>query len=296
MSEEKLDQILAVSKTTAKDIKVIKDKLSALEKGESLLRLENKKTKIEMENIRYEIKYHNVIFHGVKEIENDRDELEEIVIDDVINRMMKVNLNLDDIDLAKRLGPKRNEKIRPILVRFMRQKHRDNVIRNRGKLQGTPMYVTEDLPEQMREKEKSLVPTMKEQRQEGKYAVLRRGKLYVEGIEFFEGMPDEMKKLIEERAAKRNLTKSNLKINRQKSEHSEEDEDNKQEEENDATERQREYGAREKKNKERANTRNNAPVYKQSERLRKLNESKQKTILDSFPVNRGGSSSNKHKS
>ena len=53
MDNAKLDQILALMtkaandvKTTADDVKEIKQKLGQLEKGESLLRIENKKLKL----------------------------------------------------------------------------------------------------------------------------------------------------------------------------------------------------------------------------------------------------------
>ena len=73
---------------------------------------------------------------------------------DVINKKMEMTPPLETVDIERshRLGKKRDDRDRPIIVRFGSDRLRDQVIRSRSKLKTSadrrdakPIYVNEDL-------------------------------------------------------------------------------------------------------------------------------------------------------
>ena len=96
----------------------------------------------------------NLKISGLSESEGD--ETAEMTTEKVIVKLNNVigNLNLrrEDIDIAHRLGPKRNRRwgqetvpARRVIIRFNSRIKRDNILRNRKLFKGTDIFVNEDL-------------------------------------------------------------------------------------------------------------------------------------------------------
>ena len=83
------------------------------------------------------------------------------------------------LDEAHRIGKRQDDRPRAVLVRFSRRTDRDAVIRNGKMLEGSRIYVTEDLcPESMQIK-KAQLPMLKQAKQEGKIAYFAGTKLVI---------------------------------------------------------------------------------------------------------------------
>lgn len=91
------------------------------------------------------------------------------------------------IDRAHRIGNRVPNKIRPIVVKFVLTEHKDLVksALNNVDLKAAPFNgefrVTDQLPQEVREKRKTLIPKMLEERKKGNKATLVRDKLFVNG-------------------------------------------------------------------------------------------------------------------
>nr|XP_022921052.1 uncharacterized protein LOC111429387 [Onthophagus taurus] len=79
---------------------------------------------------------------GVSETDNEN--TEQVVLD-IINKKMNLALLPDSIDRCHRVGPKRNGKNRPIIMKFISHKTKDRVFYHKKLLRGTQFIIREDL-------------------------------------------------------------------------------------------------------------------------------------------------------
>lgn len=136
----------------------------------------------------------NVILNGIEETEKNRKELENLVLK-FLNENLKTNTTISEIDNIFRLGNNQAGRNRPIIIKFLAQRKAAEVLSNRKHLKYTQFYICEDLPKKVIEERKKLMPTLKKCKQEGKRAIFKYNKLFVDGQEI-------------------NLAKSHLKRNR----------------------------------------------------------------------------------
>ena len=96
----------------------------------------------------------NLKISGLPESEGDEtaEMTTGIVIDKLNNVIGNLNLRREDIDIAHRLGPKRNRRwgqetapARRVIIKFNSRIKRDNILRNRKLFKGTDIFVNEDL-------------------------------------------------------------------------------------------------------------------------------------------------------
>lgn len=118
----------------------------------------------------------NLILFGLEERKQNYWELEEVVIG--ILRKLVPGLSENDIDFIYRIG-KKNEKVRPIKIGVMALRKKLQILQNKKILKGTKLYIEEDLPMEIRTKNKSLIPAMLEARREDKIAYIKNGELVV---------------------------------------------------------------------------------------------------------------------
>ena len=106
---------------------------------------------------------------------------------------------------------------------------------NRNELQGTKIYLDDDLMKETREKDKALKPMMTEEREQEFHAVIRLGKLYVEGVEYDEETAKVMERFINDKMKRREkkwkATKAKSKANekqkpREEKQHHEREQEN----------------------------------------------------------------------
>jgi len=96
-------------------------------------------------------------------------------------------LNIQDtkanirIDRSHRIGKYKSDKIRPIVVKFLDSDSK-NIVKHslkKANLKGTDFNVSEQYPQEIRDRRKELIPVMIQARKDGKKAVLVRDKLYI---------------------------------------------------------------------------------------------------------------------
>ncbi len=125
-------------------------KVKGLEKSYNELKLSNELLCLEIDNL----EQYGLIFHGVKEQEGAaiRSQIENT--DAIVVSIMKENLGLEiteaDLDRSHRLGRKvpnvqSRLKPRPIIVKFLSHNIRSQVYRNKRKLKGTSLGISESL-------------------------------------------------------------------------------------------------------------------------------------------------------
>lgn len=125
-----------------------------------------------------QIRYRNIIFFGVEEGEKSYEELENKMLS-IITTNMKVICNKSEIELAKRIGKRLENKVRPIVVTLTTYGKKVSILRNKSYLKSLNIYLKEDYPHQVLEKRKELQSQLKQARSEGKTAYLRQDRLVV---------------------------------------------------------------------------------------------------------------------
>ena len=84
-----------------------------------------------------------LLIHGLPESKNEN--TDELVID-TIKEKMGEEIKKNEIDRSHRLGaPKNNGKSRPIIIKFVRYNTRCRIFKNKKKLKGKSISVTESL-------------------------------------------------------------------------------------------------------------------------------------------------------
>lgn len=139
---------------------------------------------IDYQNIRIswlerEVRKRNLIFHGINEEPNENFLILEEVLINCINNTLKVNCKIEVVDFIRRIGMRKENKPRPIVVGFISWRIKNLIFRNKNKLQGTNVFITEDFPKQVLQIRRELHPKLIEARKEGKYAIIRYDKLII---------------------------------------------------------------------------------------------------------------------
>lgn len=143
---------------------------------------ENKYLKNEVQKLNDKARYlenkgkkNNLILHGIKEIENNRQELFNLIKD--IMKGLNVDINSYEINNYYRLGKKHDEgKVRPILISFTSFLKKLEILKNKMKMP-KHAYITEDFSKETIELRKNLQEQLKQEKQNGKDAFIRNNKI-----------------------------------------------------------------------------------------------------------------------
>lgn len=82
----------------------------------------------------------------------------------------------------------KNEKVRPILISFVNNWKKSDIMKNKHKLKNN-VFASEDYPKEILNKRKELLPKLIEERKKGNYAVINYDKLIIK-----EGRPANEKR------------------------------------------------------------------------------------------------------
>ena len=83
-----------------------------------------------------------LLIHGVKK--KARENTDELALD-VFNNSLEINTTVNDICRSHRISKKRPDKTRPIIVKFLSYRSRQQVFANKRKLKGSSVSVSESL-------------------------------------------------------------------------------------------------------------------------------------------------------
>ncbi|KAJ4437472.1 hypothetical protein ANN_17616 [Periplaneta americana] len=147
------------------------------EKIEELI-VQNNKLKKKMSDYDLKMRKNNLIIFGVEERgrEKEMDTFEKVR--DLCEMIFNIELREEHVDHAYRLG---NGSKRPILLSFRNTKIREAILNNLGRLCGSGVRVEKDMPFELRNRRKQLLPYMKAARAKGHFAKMYEDKLKVNG-------------------------------------------------------------------------------------------------------------------
>ena len=148
----------------------------------------------EMASLRKQLQYmetyqrrENLRFYGIPEQSEGKENSREVLVD-----FFKNNLGIDDaesIELQRvhRIGKYDSEQTKPrqMIARFLRYPEREEVFSKAGRLKGTGLGISADLPKSIVEARKKLINKFKAAKKDGKTAFFSRAepdKLYIDGV------------------------------------------------------------------------------------------------------------------
>lgn len=139
-----------------------------------------KKTNVELNNrvsnMERQLRSKNVIIHGLPE--NDGAKLHTAIIM-FLSATLGVLIREENIEYVGRLGPKINNKIRPVLLKLSSQNLKSIIFSNCSKLKGTNMYISEDLPKEERQIKNILLKHYRNAKQLGLNTKIINNKLII---------------------------------------------------------------------------------------------------------------------
>lgn len=153
----------------------ISTKLDSIQNNFDLVKEELNQHSKSLKNLDYEKRRKNLVIFGIPE-ENDRSQLENVIFKLINENLQIYSFSLLELDFCRRLG-KPQQKPRPVLLGLTTQRRKIEILKNGKKFKGTPIYIKEDCPPQDRDTREALLEEMRKLRNEGKYAVVRYGKL-----------------------------------------------------------------------------------------------------------------------
>lgn len=124
-----------------------------------------------------QIRVRNIIFFGVEEGERTYYELEQKLLK-IITDKMGIPCERNEIEIARRMGRRVDNKIRPINVTLTTFGKKIAILKSKKSLDEA-IYVKEDYPEKVLATRKSLQDQLQKERSEGKNAVLRYDKIVI---------------------------------------------------------------------------------------------------------------------
>lgn len=159
-------------------IQIIDNKLERLVSDQINLktRIEDQERKIRF--LDTEVRKRNLIFFGIIENEQTYEQL-EILITDIIKNIMKVQIEVSDIDFLKRIGKRAGDNVRPILLGLVSFRKKMEIIKSKRFLADCDFMVREDFSTEVLNRRKELQPEVDELRRKGKNAVLRHDRIII---------------------------------------------------------------------------------------------------------------------
>lgn len=117
----------------------------------------------------------NLVIFGIEETENNYEGLVDLVIE-TIHSKMKIACLTGEIENVVRIG-KRTGKTRPIIVTLTTMGKKIEIIKKKKILENSGIYIKEDYPLSVLEKRRELQETLKQERENGNFVVLRYDKI-----------------------------------------------------------------------------------------------------------------------
>lgn len=188
--DKKLDLLFMNLLEARGEVRDLRMQISKLESTNEALVKENVGLKERMsilegknEYLENQSRRNNLVFRGMKE--NDKEKWEDCKsnVSNVIREVLGyVDLKDEDIERAHRVNSKASP--RPIVVKFKSFAVREKVFERKKKLIGSDIVILEDFAYQTIQDRQILVSRMKEEREDGNYAIVSFNKLIVENEEF----------------------------------------------------------------------------------------------------------------
>ena len=158
------------------------------------LHKENKEMKTKLANLELKTdelecrsKRNNLLFYGFDRPDNETAKDCEETVQDFLTDRLEMSQSVE-FDRVHRLNNKANS---PIIARCTYFKDKDKILKSRGKLRGSTIFIGEDFSVRVRDIRKKLTPHLKAARNNGKRATMIYDHLLIDGKKF--GIDDESK-------------------------------------------------------------------------------------------------------
>lgn len=157
----------------------------------------------------FDSKRKNLVMYGVPEVEDETCEKTIGKVLEAVNAIMELKVQRYEIDNCFRLG-RRNPKYsgRPVLIKLTSEWRKWEILKRSHMLKGRKLFVDEDYTKEVMEKRKQLIPTMMNLRKEKKHVILKKDKMYVDGIEWKEDSEIKVVVSVKEDTNRRNKKNS----------------------------------------------------------------------------------------
>ena len=134
--------------------------------------------KAKLNDLENKSRRNNLRFDGLKDSPDETWEESERKLAGVLNQL-DLDPNEIEFERAHRVGKFDKNKKRTIIVKMLRYKDREDVLKAARKKKLANIYVNEDYCEETIKRRKELIPVMKEKRAEGKFCYINVDKLVV---------------------------------------------------------------------------------------------------------------------
>lgn len=176
-----LQTSVITQKVTASVSETIEEKLKPIIEENQTLKNEVRTLKTKIQHLEKEARKNNIILHEIPETESNNQELMNNVLGVLNNLSKKSNINewdIWEISQATRLGKKKENKTRPILLRLTLEWRKIEILKN-NKQFPEKIYATQDFPKEVLDKRRELKIQLAEETKNGKTAFIRYDKLIV---------------------------------------------------------------------------------------------------------------------
>lgn len=176
---EKCDLIREDISNVKKDLYVELDKVNLNNKE---LKEENNILKEKLNILEQKLKKYNLMVYGLKEQENEINDIQEFVA--IIKDNLEIDIRFDDIRDIFRVGPKKEEKHRPLAIELVSYKLKIEILQKAKLLRGTKIFIANDYTAVEYRKRKLLRLHLNKARGKNQQAFIRKNLLVVEGKSF----------------------------------------------------------------------------------------------------------------
>ncbi|VDI56200.1 Hypothetical predicted protein [Mytilus galloprovincialis] len=170
-----------ISKSLKTNSKEVKNVGHEFRSSLSDMKKENDKLKESFLDVQMKSMSNNLIFYNIPETEVEN--CPDIILDFCKNTMKLENSDQIQLSDAHRIGRK-GGKTRPMLAKFSSYVHRELVRKNAKTLKNSSFGISEQLPTDVQNRRKELLPLMKELRDQNVKAYFVRDKIHVGGQEY----------------------------------------------------------------------------------------------------------------
>lgn len=179
MNQQLIDLLSQFKDELKKDINTQRN-LIVSELKDSLSLMSNKMDNLNREvcQLDRENRKRNLVLFGISKEFKDFFELERFVCE-FLNEKLHLTLDSTHFDFVRRLGIFQENKVRPILIGLTQFRTKLTILKNSPMLKGSGIKLSEDLPREVLQHRKTLIPKLIEARKEGKYAVIKYDKLVI---------------------------------------------------------------------------------------------------------------------
>ncbi|CAB3236823.1 unnamed protein product [Arctia plantaginis] len=177
MKQEMSAQTREITEAVTKKVsESINEKLTALVEENNNLKTEVKTLQDKIKLMEDHKRKNNIIFFGMQEEQNNKSPIDSIT--KLLEKYMNIHINPQEINNVYRLGAKQDNKPRPILVTFTTNWRKNEILKNKKKLDHE-IYIKEDLSKEILEKRKELLPQLQEERAKGKICYFVKDKIVI---------------------------------------------------------------------------------------------------------------------